>query len=100
MKYEQIQLLLEHVERAGRSGCGVITLSLETDIPQSQIRRFVDKHDACVMYVNGKVVLNRFGVYKGSVSEMLVHFREENRKSTDWLWYLLFIFIVFNLLLF
>ncbi|GIU34532.1 hypothetical protein L2719_01810 [Shewanella schlegeliana] len=100
MKFEQIQLLLESVEKHGRGGRGVISLSLETGIPQFGIRRFVGKHDDCVMYVNGKVVLNRFGVHKGSVSDMLAHFREQNRKRTNCFWYFLCIFIVFNLLLF
>lgn len=101
MEIAQVEIILSLVKKSGRKGCGVITLSKDSGISQSKIRKFVGKRDDFFLTVNGRIQLNRFGVHKGSADNMLNSYRREQVKNKgDNFWFLILIFTVVFVLIF
>lgn len=70
---DKARKILESLESSGQTGRGIITLSLETGIEQSELRDFFRKHKNYCEALNGetKFKLNRLSKERGSVDEMI-----------------------------
>lgn len=83
MEIEEARVIFNSISRCDKQGIGVITLSNETGIPQSTLRKYLLNHIAFFAKVgnSAKYTINRFSKYKGSVESMLIDLEKENKDS-------------------
>lgn len=86
MNYEDAKRVINAVAKHGKSGCGIIFLGNENNIPQSILRDFLSKHldFFCKINSESRYAINSFGKYKGSVDNMLRVLRKKQSKSKIW----------------
>ncbi len=84
MNSENAKRIFKAITQHGRKGIGIISLSIETGIPQSQLREYLSKHTDFFTIIRDKrrYTINRFGKYKGSEDKMLVALEEYNQSNT------------------
>lgn len=89
MGYEDGKRVIESLANYGKSGCGIITLANETNIPQSTLRDFLSTNldFFCKINSESKFAINSFGKYKGSVDDMLSALSLQQNKSKIWGYY-------------
>jgi hypothetical protein len=89
MEYKDGKRVIESVANYGKSGCGIISLANETNIPQSTLRDFLSTNldFFCKINSESKYAINSFGKYKGSVDDMLSALRLQQNKPKIWGYY-------------
>jgi hypothetical protein len=76
------KVILEALESHGESGCGVISLSLETDISQDSLRSFFKENKKYCLPIDGhKFKLNRLTEENGSVDKIIATIKQNKSEQ-------------------
>jgi hypothetical protein len=80
---DKTRTVLEALDSHGDSGCGVITLSLETGISQFSLRQVFKKHKKYCIPVVGESTfkLNRLTEEKGSIDKIMTSIEQEKMEA-------------------
>ena len=89
---DRTRIILDALESHGATGCGIISLSIETGCRQETLRKFFEKHKTYCIPINGKYKLNRHTEEKGSVIKIIASIEQKKtnaRVSSAFTWGLL-----------
>ena len=98
MQIETARKVLQTIEAYGKSGCGIISLSNETNIDQSELREFLHNNKDMVSKssLNGTYTINRFGKHRGSIESMLSELVKKSKNEQQYQYYFIVV-IAFTL---
>lgn len=94
MTEQQLDLILNAMHSHYPNGIGIISLSLETGIEQTSIRKYLKSNpDYFIRRGNEeRYLLNRFGPFQGEAQAILEHFQQTQQRLNRSFSFLLWLF--------
>ncbi|MCU4677744.1 hypothetical protein N7931_19225 [Catenovulum sp. 2E275] len=73
MEFNKAKLVINTLAEHGKSGCGIISLSNQTNISQQELREFLNSHNDffCKIGNESKYTINSFSEHNGSPELMI-----------------------------